>query len=474
MSTININVSKADMGLDQVDNTTDLNKPISTATQTALDNIDLQSVTDLGNTTTDNIAFTGAVGVLFDNTSTLRKGTIDAGYGGAKGIAQVCAVGYELKWEAGRLYVMGDGGTTIREVSHNFTTTPSATDDNTKGFIVGSRWILDNGDLYICSDTTTATAVWVLQTIDASPTDGSTKAVSSNGVFDALALKQDILSGGTTNRLTKWSSSSAITSSLIQDNGTTLSIGTTPVANNLIKVSSNSTDTTLVSENSQSSGVGISGSSSGANGVGGSFTSTSVTGVKIGVNASATGAGGTNKGAVFGATGGATNYSIQLTDGTEGSGKFLKSVTANGEANWASIANTDVSGLGTLATQSGTFSGTSSGTNTGDQTFLNARVQTVTSSATVTPTSTNDLVIITAQAAGLTLANPTGTFTEGQALMIRIKDNATARTIAFDTNYRAIGVTLPTTTVISKTLYLGIIYNATDSKWDIIGYNIQA
>jgi hypothetical protein len=103
-----------------------------------------------------------------------------------------------------------------------------------------------------------------------------------------------------------------------------------------------------------------------------------------------------------------------------------------------------------------------------------ARVQTVTSSATVTPTSTNDLVIITAQATGLTLANPTGTFTEGQALMIRIKDNATARTIAFDTNYRAIGVTLPTTTVISKTLYLGIIYNSTDAKWDIIGYNLQA
>jgi hypothetical protein len=474
MSTININVSKVDMGLDQVDNTSDLNKPISTATQTALDNIDLQSVTDLGNTTTDNIAFTGAVGVLFDNTSTLRKGTIDAGYGGAKGIAQVCAVGYELKWEAGRLYVMGDGGTTIREVSHNFTTTPSATDDNTKGFIVGSRWILDNGDLYVCTDVTTATAVWVLQTIDASPTDGSTKAVSSNGVFDALALKQDILSGGTTNRLTKWSSSSAIGVSLIQDNGTTLSIGTTPVANNLIKVSSNSTDVTLVSENSQSTGVGISGTSSGANGVGGSFTSTSVTGVKIGVNASATGAGGTNKGAVFGATGGATNYSIQLTDGTEGSGKFLKSVTANGEANWASIANTDVSGLGSLATQSGTFSGTSSGTNTGDQTFLNARVQTVTSSATVTPTNLNDLVIITAQATGLTLANPTGTFTEGQALMIRIKDNGTARTIAFDTNYRAIGVTLPTTTVISKTMYLGIIYNSTDSKWDIVGLNQQA
>lgn len=133
-----------------------------------------------------------------------------------------------------------------------------------------------------------------------------------------------------------------------------------------------------------------------------------------------------------------------------------------------------VLGLGTLATQSGTFSGTSSGTNTGDQTFLNSRVQSVTSSATVTPTNLNDLVIITAQAVGLTLSNPTGTFTEGQALMVRIKDNGTARTIAFDTNYRAIGVTLPTTTVISKTMYLGIIYNSTDTKWDVIGYNIQA
>jgi hypothetical protein len=358
MSTININVSKVDMGLDQVDNTSDLNKPISNATQTALD-LKVDKVTG-------SRLITSAESTLIGNTSGTNTGDQD------------------------------------------------------------------------------------------------------------LSGYQPLLSGGTTNRLTKWSSSSAIGVSLIQDNGTTLSIGTTPVANNLIKVSSNSTDITLVSENSQATGVGISGSSSGANGVGGSFTSTSVTGVKVGVNASATGAGGTNKGAVFGATGGTTNYSIQLTDGTEGSGKFLKSVTANGEANWASIANTDVSGLGTLATQSGTFSGTSSGTNTGDQTFLNARVQTVTSSATVTPTNLNDLVIITAQATGLTLANPTGTFTEGQALMIRIKDNATARTITFDTNYRAIGVTLPTTTVISKTLYLGIIYNSTDAKWDIIGYNIQA
>ena len=102
------------------------------------------------------------------------------------------------------------------------------------------------------------------------------------------------------------------------------------------------------------------------------------------------------------------------------------------------------------------------------------RVQTVASAATVTPVNTNDIVTITAQAAALALANPTGTWDQGQPLMIRIKDNGTARAITYDTNYRAIGVTLPTTTVINKTTYLGLIYNATDTKWDVIGVTTQA
>lgn len=109
-----------------------------------------------------------------------------------------------------------------------------------------------------------------------------------------------------------------------------------------------------------------------------------------------------------------------------------------------------------------------------DKASYTPRVQTVASAATVTPTSTNDLVTITAQAAALALANPTGTFVEGQSLIIRIKDNATARAITYGTDYRAIGVTLPTTTVLSKTTYLGIIYNSTDTKWDVIGVTTQA
>jgi hypothetical protein len=104
-------------------------------------------------------------------------------------------------------------------------------------------------------------------------------------------------------------------------------------------------------------------------------------------------------------------------------------------------------------------------------------VQSVSSAATVTPTASNDLVKITAQAVALTLAAPTGSPVEGQALMIRIKDNGTARAITWTSGtngYRAIGVTLPTTTVLSKTTYVGLIYNSDDSRWDAIGVTTEA
>lgn len=101
-------------------------------------------------------------------------------------------------------------------------------------------------------------------------------------------------------------------------------------------------------------------------------------------------------------------------------------------------------------------------------------IQSVVSAATVTPTFSDDIVIITAQAAGLTLANPTGTAIPGLGMVIRIKDNGTARSIAYGAQYRAIGVTLPTTTVISKTLYLCMIYNATDTRWDVLAVGQEA
>jgi len=125
---------------------------------------DLASVLSNGNTTgPEDIIFDEFFGLAFDNNSRLREGTVDAGLGGAKGIAQICAVGYELKWEAGRLYVMGSSGNTIRWSLYNFNVTPAVTDDNTKGYAVGSLWSLDSGAVYLCSDASTGAAVWTLQ-----------------------------------------------------------------------------------------------------------------------------------------------------------------------------------------------------------------------------------------------------------------------------------------------------------------------
>jgi hypothetical protein len=101
-------------------------------------------------------------------------------------------------------------------------------------------------------------------------------------------------------------------------------------------------------------------------------------------------------------------------------------------------------------------------------------IQSVTSASTVTPTFADDQVNITAQAAALTLANPTGTAVDGWGIVIRIKDNGTARAIAYGGQYRALGVTLPTTTVISKMLYLGMIFNNADTKWDVVSVAQEA
>lgn len=109
---------------------------------------------------TNDIVFDASQGLMFNNGSLFREGTTDAGFGGAKGVAQICSIGYELKWEAGRLYVMEQGGVQIRQSLYNQTNTPGSNDDDTKGYIVGSLWTLDNGVTYICTDNTSGFAVW--------------------------------------------------------------------------------------------------------------------------------------------------------------------------------------------------------------------------------------------------------------------------------------------------------------------------
>ena len=105
----------------------------------------------------------------------------------------------------------------------------------------------------------------------------------------------------------------------------------------------------------------------------------------------------------------------------------------------------------------------------------NPRVTETASNTAPTPdVSTTDIYVITALAGAITLGIPTGTPLQGQKLVYRIKDVTSARAIGYNAIYRAIGVTLPTTTVLGKTLYIGCVYNSTDTKWDVLAVGQEA
>ena len=117
---------------------------------------------------------------------------------------------------------------------------------------------------------------------------------------------------------------------------------------------------------------------------------------------------------------------------------------------------------------------TISSTNTLTNKRITKRIQSTADTATLTITSdSTDVAIVTALAQAMTIAAPTGTPTQGQQLIIRIKDNGIARALTWNAVFRAIGFTLPTTTVISKTMYLGCMYNTEDVKWDVTAYTIE-
>jgi hypothetical protein len=101
---------------------------------------------------------------------------------------------------------------------------------------------------------------------------------------------------------------------------------------------------------------------------------------------------------------------------------------------------------------------------------ITKRVTTNTSSATPTPNSdTSDVYTVTALGEAATFGAPTGTPTNTQTLVIRVEDDGTARALDFNTAYRfSTDLPKPTTTVLGKVLYMGFIYNSTDSKWDCL------
>jgi hypothetical protein len=114
---------------------------------------------------------------------------------------------------------------------------------------------------------------------------------------------------------------------------------------------------------------------------------------------------------------------------------------------------------------------TISSTNTLTNKRITPRVGTTASSATPTINTDNvDAYSITALAADITsmTTNLSGTPTDFQKLTIRIKDDGTARAIAWGASFEAKGVALPTTTVVSKVMTCGFIYDTVTSKWGLV------
>jgi hypothetical protein len=473
----------------------------------------LSQVLTAGNTSGANdIEFDATQGLLLDNTSRLREGTIDAGLGGLKGIAQICGAGYELKWENGRLYVMGSSGNTIRQSLYNLTTTPTVTDDDTLGYSVGSLWTLDDGTVYVCSDATTGAAVWAIGGIPTlqQVTDVNNSTTNNILVDDGANNVVTIFSGGVTVktgsggegniRATNMTNAvdfelpnkpggtetfamlSDITGTVASVNsGTNISVDNTDPANPIINSLADRYSTSSISTNDIDNGNGkvfivdanlayiplqevliVNAPSKHMHGTVVSYSGTTLT---VDIN-SHTG------------TGTFSSWVINL-DGTP-----VDAITGVGTVNEiayftagqviASLPVATYPSLTELARVKGVGSqvvGTTD-TNTLTNKRITARTGTVASAATPTINTDNvDYYSITALAAAITsfTTNLSGAPTIGQTLWISIKDNGTARAIAWGASFEASTIALPTTTVISTRLDVAFIWNEATSVWRCVG-----
>lgn len=98
---------------------------------------------------------------------------------------------------------------------------------------------------------------------------------------------------------------------------------------------------------------------------------------------------------------------------------------------------------------------------------------TMITATTLTPI--NKFSIITGLSNTLTVAEPDASLkTALQPIIIRVKCDGTARSIIWNSIYRAIGVTLPTSIAANKVYYIAGMWNVAELKVDILAVARQA
>ena len=139
--------------------------------------------------------------------------------------------------------------------------------------------------------------------------------------------------------------------------------------------------------------------------------------------------------------------------------------------------------LGTVTTlnfATGTTATLVSGTLT-LQSAIRPNLLSYTTVSAISPTATTDMITISALNQTLTINTVTGALVDGQKLLLRIKDNGSAQTLSWNAIYRAVGADIPSSTVASKWMYVGVIYNLVgtgsdatpNSRWDVVSLNIE-
>jgi hypothetical protein len=146
----------------------------------------------------------------------------------------------------------------------------------------------------------------------------------------------------------------------------------------------------------------------------------------------------------------------------------------------ATIQPTAIAGASTVLTlpaATDTLAGIAA-TQTLTNKWIHPRVTSAASASSLTPDpSTTDEYCYTALAAGLTINAPSaasGTISNGDKLLFRFLDNGTGRALTWNATYTIIGTTLPTTTTANKMVYVGCIYNAANTRWDVVAVATQA
>ena len=165
---------------------------------------------------------------------------------------------------------------------------------------------------------------------------------------DWTTFNNKIGGSGTLSFVPRFTGASTIGNGVIQDNGTNLGVGIAPSTPYKLRVkTSTASQYAIYGEGLGQGFSGVAGIASGAGAlqnVGVYGSSTNSTTLNIGIQGEIDNPISVNIGGLFSATSGSANYSLQLQDGSESVGRFLKCITADGKVNWANITSSDVSG----------------------------------------------------------------------------------------------------------------------------------